>query len=515
MNSSQPKLSKAAFMRGASAFALCSAIISLGVAPTIVSAQQQNPETFSLPTATPTPTPAPQGPADERVGVPIGPRVIPQQQASPPTAAPASTPTPTSTPAATASETVSEVQTRPASTTRAPTQRPSSQTTAPQSAQTASEPATPSVRPDVRNANARGAGIGVDDSAAPGFESLDEEMEGTAPRSPDGWYSVDEAGSEAGATTASGPVPAPPVSSGTSTIWERASSQAWLLATLLLLTLALAGIIRVIVLRRKQEADATLQAPASVLTAGIRASMKEEATTDASRTLGEEFGEDEADDEVADEAETTSPPVSSEPENEVKRDPSPVLSSPLPPPANPSPIASPSPVAASPMATTTTAVPAQPLQLDLSLDIISASRSLMRLSVEFSLEVVNRSDTPVKDLNIAGELSSAKKGATGPAAIDKTQGLTTIERIAPQQSRRVKGVLQLPVSELSTISQNGKPVLIPLIHLRLGTLEHPAIKRTFVLGTPSASSLTRVHPLLMDGPPGGLPRLRAQLIKQA
>ena len=159
--------------------------------------------------------------------------------------------------------------------------------------------------------------------------------------------------------------------------------------------------------------------------------------------------------------------------------------------------------------------PTPPLDVALRLDIKSASRSLMRMSVEFTLEIANRTDHAVRDLNVAGELSTAREGAAGPAPVDKTKHLTKVDRIAPRQSRRVSGTLQLPMSEITAIRQNGNPVVIPLVHFRLGTANQPAIKRTFVVGTPSATSTTRVHPLLFDGPPGGLPPLRAQLIKQA
>jgi hypothetical protein len=58
-------------------------------------AAQASPGSFSLPTPTPTPTPAPQGPADERSGVIIPPRPIPDPQATP---TPIPVPTPTLTP---------------------------------------------------------------------------------------------------------------------------------------------------------------------------------------------------------------------------------------------------------------------------------------------------------------------------------------------------------------------------------------------------------------------------------
>ena len=71
----------------------------------------------------------------------------------------------------------------------------------------------------------------------------------------------------------------------------------------------------------------------------------------------------------------------------------------------------------------------------------------------------------------------------------------------------------MPVREIKPIAQSGKPVMIPLVHFTLEAAKQPAMDRSFVIGTPSATSITRVHPLLLEGPPGGLPPLRAQLIK--
>ncbi|MEP0391658.1 MAG: hypothetical protein ABJ205_04205 [Erythrobacter sp.] len=341
----------------------------------------------------------------------------------------------------------------------------------------------------MRNANAQGTGIGVENPASPGFDSLGDDFGGTASRGPDGWYSVDEAGDEDGNSALPQPSTSESsiaLSTNAPTIWDGIIAQSWLLASLIALIAALGGIIAIMWLRRKQEVEATLEAPATVLTAGVRASMGDE--LEASQ----------------DERGQANPEIDPEPKPEPAAGPTSTAQPPVPPPA------------ATQSSTTDAAppiVPSLPLKIELALDIANASRSLMRLTVDFSLEVTNLAQEPVRDLSIAGELACAQEGTTSPAPVDNTAPIAKLERIAPQQSRRVKGTLQMPVQEITAINQNGRPVVIPLIHFRLGVLDQPPVKRSFVLGTPSASSVTRVHPLVLGGPPGSLPPLRAQLIK--
>lgn len=562
------------------------------VGPSQLRAQAQPAETFSLPAATPSPTPsqpAPQGPADERVGVEIGPRVIPESSETTPTAQPVE-PAPSESRAPTSSPAANSPVASSSPSTQERAQTPSDE---PAPTQSNPQPATPSVQ----NADARGAGIAVDGPVDPGFETLEGEPEGLAPRGPDGWYDVDEAGSEGQAASASQASRAENTStppSSASIIWERITTQSEAFLALLALMAVLAAILIWVRMQRKRAEAAITDAPstATVLTAGIRASMGDDAANPPRNDvpLGEEFGFDD-DDEAKEEKDKKEAPeatgeTSTEPENappETATEPveaaeeypvsdleqeTPSIPVPEPDPglpelddapypgsettrapetaaeaapvsetepadlapATPSPVAQPiakdlqqmaklSPFAAlhsaKPKPQVAKAKPTPPLDVALRLDIKSASRSLMRMSVEFTLEIVNRTDHAVRDLNVAGELSTAREGAAGPAPVDKTQHLTKVDRIAPRQSRRVSGTLQLLMSEITAIRQNGNPVVIPLIHFRLGTANQPAIKRTFVVGTPSATSTTRVHPLLFDGPPGGLPPLRAQLIKQA
>lgn len=156
----------------------------------------------------------------------------------------------------------------------------------------------------------------------------------------------------------------------------------------------------------------------------------------------------------------------------------------------------------------------EPARIDLELTIDEASRSVMRFTIEFTLEVFNRSDHALRDLTISAKLACAKRGSRNAAPVAGGQPIAEIERIGPQQSRRVSGRLQLPIDEITPISQGGKSVLIPLLHFTIASAGEPGIHRTFVVGTPSATSKTRVHPLLLEGPPGGFARLRAQAIHQ-
>lgn len=371
----------------------------------------------------------------------------------------------------------------------------------------------------MRNSNAQGAGIGAQGTASPGFDSLGQERGGeelggeesgeTGPRSPEGWYSVDDAGEES--ATAAAPVlqngpqtqGSIPLTTNTPGVWDRMITQSWLLASLIAIVAALGGIIAIVWLRRKQEAEASLEAPATVLTAGVRASMGEEV----------EKVTDEAPAPKA--AAKAAPKAPAKPHGEAAPQASPAPSY---PPAPPNPDTKPimNPPAMGPALSGAPPITVgAPLQVDLALDIASASRSLMRLSVEFSLEITNLSPQAVKNLEISGELACAQEGATSPAPVDKTMPIAQVDRIAPKQSRRVKGTLQMPIQDITAIRQNGRPVVIPLIHFKLGVPDQTALKRTFVVGTPSVSSPTRVHPLMFEGPPGGLPPLRAQLINQS
>ena len=60
------------------------------------------------------------------------------------------------------------------------------------------------------------------------------------------------------------------------------------------------------------------------------------------------------------------------------------------------------------------------------------------------------------------------------------------------------------------LRRRSQEMFVPLVHVTLEGESLPAQARTFVIGTPSPSG--RVHPILLDAPPGGIAGLVAQAV---
>lgn len=325
----------------------------------------------------------------------------------------------------------------------------------------------------------------MESDVAPGFEAIPDSVEETDPIGPDDWYDVEETDT---ALSSDADLAANEASEAFEA-WD--TTQNRIIAVIAVLLLLLAGVAGMIWRRRRREA-VVQSAPSTAFASGIRNSIANQMpsllqdTPDwAKGDAGKDNTQPKAE-EPMDLVDVLEP----EPAAEVEKqsEPEPEITAPL--------------------------TPREPARLDLDLDIESATRSLMMFTVEFSLEIANRSDHAVRDLTVAAKLDSAQRGASNAAPIAGGQPIAEIVRIGPQQSQRVKGTLQLPLAEVTPIRQGSKPLLIPLIHITLEGNGQSAMNRSFVLGTPSAAGTGRVHPLPLDAPPGGLPPLRAQAIKQ-
>ncbi len=153
---------------------------------------------------------------------------------------------------------------------------------------------------------------------------------------------------------------------------------------------------------------------------------------------------------------------------------------------------------------------AEPLNVDLTLEIESASRSIMMFMVDYRLTIANRSDKAARDIEVTGQLKCAQRGGANAPTIAGGQPLGEIDRIGPHQSRSVSGQLQMPLTEVHAIRQGQKPIFIPLLHVSVVGAGDHSLTRSFVVGEPSATSQGRVHPIRLDTPPGGLPGLQAR-----
>jgi hypothetical protein len=147
-------------------------------------------------------------------------------------------------------------------------------------------------------------------------------------------------------------------------------------------------------------------------------------------------------------------------------------------------------------------------RVDLTLDIMAATRSVMMFTLHYRLTIANRSGRAVNDCNAAAKLVCARGNAG--AAAGAAQALESIARIGPHQARSLTGTLQLPISAISPLRQGQTPLFIPLVHVTLEGEGLPADTKTFVIGTPSPSG--RIHPIPLDQPPGGIAGLVAQAV---
>jgi LPXTG-motif cell wall-anchored protein len=151
-------------------------------------------------------------------------------------------------------------------------------------------------------------------------------------------------------------------------------------------------------------------------------------------------------------------------------------------------------------------------RIDLTLEIIGATRSVMMFTVEYRLTVANRADRAVTDLATAVQLACARAGAANASPAGAAQSLGGIARVGPHQARSVTGQVQLPLSAIAPLRQGTAPMFIPLVHVTLEGEGLRPMTRSFVIGTPSASGAGRVHPILLDQPPGAIAGLVAQAI---
>jgi len=150
-------------------------------------------------------------------------------------------------------------------------------------------------------------------------------------------------------------------------------------------------------------------------------------------------------------------------------------------------------------------------RLDLTLEITSASRSLMVFTLDYRLSIANRSDRAVSDLALALQLACARASGAGNApSAGSAQTLQSISRIGPHQARSITGTVQLPLAAIAPLRQGLTRLFVPLVHVTLEGAGQRPLARSFVIGTPSASG--RVHPIPLDVPPGSLAGLVAQAI---
>ncbi|MDJ0979937.1 MAG: hypothetical protein QNI87_15535 [Erythrobacter sp.] len=450
---------------------------------------QENPNTFTLPEAGPSPEPSPetQGPADERSGVPIAPRVIPVERVLPEGER---TPAPTSEPGSPPTQAAPSPNADPA---RAPatldpslaesidalgTQSPSNESLRNEGLRVDSSPtgpARPSASPS-GTGDAPGTGQKTDQGArnvAPGGFLLGK----------DDWVDIAPAPSiDLGPARDPLPEPlraAPVEPNSIPNLW-------W---ALLALAVGAIGFVGWRLWRRRRSDVLLLE---SNVIAEVRRRIPESSTASPSaRGVAAEAAESRAE---AQSPRARATEAESEPDVETAFE-------------------RPSSTERVEPTLTTPPEDEEPARLSLKLDVTKATRSVMMFTLNYRLTVTNRSDEAVRDLIVSGEIASAQRGASNGGSFAKGQAMGRVERIGPQQGVTLFGTLELPMVDVRLIRHGSIPVFIPLVHVTVEGAGQRAHTRSFVVGTPSGQNHLRLHPIAMDGPPGAVTGLRANPIK--
>ena len=153
-----------------------------------------------------------------------------------------------------------------------------------------------------------------------------------------------------------------------------------------------------------------------------------------------------------------------------------------------------------------TALP-EPLQV--ALEPLRLSLTLVNATLAYRLEIANRGAAPIAGLAIGADMISAHASMTreqqlsGPGAGAAT--LQRIERLDPGESRIVEGEFRLPFPQIVPIRQGNAALLLPLARFRVEAEGAQPLVRTFVVGQPGQGS--SLQPFRLDQGPRVYPRL--------
>lgn len=174
----------------------------------------------------------------------------------------------------------------------------------------------------------------------------------------------------------------------------------------------------------------------------------------------------------------------------------------------PTPTASPrAPATRSPTLAPAAALVAEPLQV--SLQPLRLSLTLMNATLAYRLEIVNRGPHPLTGLAIGADMISAHASMTREEQLSGpgrgAAALQQIERLEPGESRVVEGEFRLPFGQIVPIRQGNAALLLPLARFRVEAEGTQPVVRTFAVGQPGTGSA--LQPFRLDQGPRVYPTL--------
>jgi len=150
---------------------------------------------------------------------------------------------------------------------------------------------------------------------------------------------------------------------------------------------------------------------------------------------------------------------------------------------------------------------AEPLQI--TLEPLRLSLTLMNATLAYRLEVANRGAAAIIGLAIGADMIAAHASMTreqqlsGPG--DGAATVQRIDRLEPGESRIVEGEFRVPFSQIVPIRQGNAALLLPLARFRLDAEGAAPVVRTFAVGQPGAKAA--LQPFRLDLGPRVYPKL--------
>lgn len=151
----------------------------------------------------------------------------------------------------------------------------------------------------------------------------------------------------------------------------------------------------------------------------------------------------------------------------------------------------------------------EPLQV--ALEPLRLSLTLMNATLAYRLELTNRGPAPLSGLTIGADMIAAHASMTreeqlsGPRAGRDAVAPQRIGRLEPGESRVVEGEFRLPFPQIVPIRQGDAALLLPLARFRVEAEGAQAIVRTFAVGQPGHGD--SLQPFRLDLGPRVYPRL--------
>jgi hypothetical protein len=154
--------------------------------------------------------------------------------------------------------------------------------------------------------------------------------------------------------------------------------------------------------------------------------------------------------------------------------------------------------------------------LTLRPEAIRLSRSVMAATLTYRLTVLNRGTEALTDVVIEADLGSA----SGDRPVEEQVAMATtareprhtMPRLAPGQSARFEGKLQLQLSEAGILRQGNTPLLVPLLRLRTTAQGIEPQAQTLAIGQQGTGGSTRLQPFRLDEGPRGYEPLAQRML---